>query len=134
MLKVVTRKFGGVAILGLQGRVVNGGTDELSEAIRSQSNANVLVLDLAQVELIDAKGLGVLLELREFAQSRGIEFRLMNVNRLVQQVLELTRLDSVFETADEEEIRAAARGQPGRTLAWRADEPANPIKLNDRTR
>jgi len=128
MLKVVTRKFGGVAILGLQGRVVNGGTDELSEAIRSQSNANVLILDLAQVELIDAKGLGVLLELREFAQSRGIEFRLMNVNRLVQQVLELTRLDSVFETVDEEEIRAAARGQPGRALASslrEADEPAN---------
>jgi hypothetical protein len=38
-----------------------------------------------------------MLELREHTQSRGIEFRLKNVTRLVCRVLEITRLNSVFD-------------------------------------
>src|SRR5215510_1304742 len=96
MWKVRTQKLGGLVILRLQGRIVKGETSELIDAIRSQSNASVIMLDFAQVELVDAKGLGVLLELREFTETRGIELRLINVNELVQQVLALTRLDSVL--------------------------------------
>jgi|SRR5215471_3178976 len=96
MLAVRTQQLGAVAVLCLEGRLVNGETDELSETVRSQSNVSVVVLDFAGVELIDAKGLGVLMELRELNLSRGIELRLINVNSLVQRVLELTRLDSVF--------------------------------------
>src|SRR6266540_6724194 len=96
MLKVRAQKLGGVAVLCLQGRIINGETEELSDAVRSQINASAIILDFAQVELIDAKGLSVLLELRELTHSRGIEFRLMNVTRLVQQILEITRLNSVF--------------------------------------
>jgi|SRR5262245_12501629 len=103
MLSVRTQRLGAVAVLCLQGRLVNGETDELSKAVRSQSNVSVVVLDFAQVDLIDAKGLGVLLELRQLSQSRGIELRLINVNRLVQQVLELTRLDSVLTVSPQTE-------------------------------
>jgi anti-anti-sigma factor len=70
----------------------------------------VIILDFAQVELIDAKGLGVLLELRELMHSRGTEFRLMNVTGLVQQVLEITRLNSVFDTSLDIEITAQSAG------------------------
>jgi len=111
MLKVRAQKLGGVAILCLQGRITNGETDGLSDAVRSQSNTSVILLDFAQVELIDAKGLSVLLELREFTQSRGIEFRLMNVNRLVQQVLEITRLNSVFDTLNVESAGCIAKSK-----------------------
>jgi anti-anti-sigma factor len=72
----------------------------------------VVVLDLAQVSGIDARGLGVMLELREELQARGIEFGLINVGRLVQQVLEIACLDSVFETFSKEEVlSAASRGR-----------------------
>ena len=57
----------------------------------------MLVLDLAQVDRIDAGGLGVLLGLREWARSNAIRLRLMNVMNQVEQVLELTKLDRVFE-------------------------------------
>ena len=76
----------------------------------------MVVLDFARVELIDAKGLGVLLELQEFTQSRGIEFRLINVNSLVQQVLNISHLNSVFETSLDEKPGAAERGQPATIL------------------
>jgi len=61
------------------------------------------VLDLARVNTIDAGGLGVMLELRADAESRGVEFRLRNVNRLVKQIFTITRLDSVFGISKEGE-------------------------------
>lgn len=97
MLKVQTQKLGDVTILRLGGRIEIGETIPLRNAVLSQSNATAVVLDLARVSGIDARGLGVLLELREWTQSKGIEFRLINVTKLLQQVLKITRLDSVFD-------------------------------------
>jgi anti-sigma B factor antagonist len=114
MLKVHTKNMGTVAILCLQGRVVSGETAALRKAVHSQSGVSALVLDLARVSTIDAGGLGVMLELREQTQSKGIEFRLINVTKLVRRVLEITRLNSVFTVTSGAEIwSAASRGRPG---------------------
>lgn len=111
MLKVHTQKLGSVAILRVQGRAVIGETATLRNAVNFQSDVSAVVLDLARVSRVDAGGLGVLLELREQMQSNGIEFRLMNVTKLVQQVLEITRLNSVFEiTSEAEVLSATSRG------------------------
>jgi len=111
MLKVGTQKLGNIAILCLQGKVVIGELEGLRKAARSQANASMVVLDFAKVETIDAKGLGLLLELRDLMQSKGIEFRLVNMNGLVQQVLNITRLNSVFEDLHEPTVRESARGK-----------------------
>ena len=97
MLKVHNRNLGNIAILCLQGRLVTGETAALRNAVHSQSEVSAVVLDLARVNTIDARGLGVMLELRKETESKGIEFRLTNVTKLVRRVLELTHLDSVFE-------------------------------------
>jgi anti-anti-sigma regulatory factor len=47
-----------------------------------------------------------MLELREQAQSKGIEFKIMNVTKLVQQVLEITRLNTVFEVTSEKDLQS----------------------------
>jgi anti-anti-sigma factor len=96
MLKILTRNLGRVAVLSLEGRIVVGETDALRRAVLAQAEASVVVLDLAKVNTIDARGLGALLELREQTQAKGIEFRLKNVTSLVGRVLEITRLDSIF--------------------------------------
>lgn len=108
MLKVHAQKLGAVAILRVQGQLVIGELATLRNAVFSQSEASVLVLDLARVSRIDAAGLGVMLELREVAQSKGIEFRIMNVTKLVQQVLEITRLNAVFELTSERDLQSLA--------------------------
>jgi anti-anti-sigma factor len=77
--------------------MVNGETGVLSRAIQGQSGVGTLVLDLRQVSTVDARSLSVMLELREQTSARGIDFKLMNVTKLVSAVLELTRLNSVFE-------------------------------------
>jgi len=61
----------------------------------SERDASVVVIDLARVGIIDAGGLGLMLELRQRTESSGIEFRLKNVTKLVKEVLEITRLESV---------------------------------------
>jgi len=107
MLKVHTTNFGSVAVLCVQGRIVRGELDVLRNAVLAQRKVNVVVLDLARVSMIDAGGLGVLLELRQHTESRDIEFRLKNVTKLVRQVLEITRLDTVFDISVGKEVPLA---------------------------
>jgi anti-sigma B factor antagonist len=115
MLKVHTRKLGDVAVVSVQGRIVNGETASLREEVDSQSRVNTVLLDLSRVSTIDASGLGLMLELREHAEERGTRLKLMNATRLVRRVLEITKLDSVFEITNAVEPRAAvahARSTP----------------------
>lgn len=114
MLKMQVEKLGNVTVLHLRGRIVNAlATHTLRQTVLAEKNANVVVLDFAEVELIDARGLGTLVELREWTQSKGIEFRLMNVNGLVEQLLEITRLNTVFE------ISSRASTHPARLAGHR---------------
>jgi anti-anti-sigma regulatory factor len=56
-----------------------------------------------------------MLELREHAEQNGTRLKLMNATRLVRRVLEITKLDSVFEITPAVEQRAAvahARSTP----------------------
>lgn len=97
MLRVHTRNLGDAAVLSLQGRLISGETRTLREAVRAQSNAKAIVLDLGRVTAIDAYGLGLMLELRRLSDAKGVRFRLMNVSKFTSRVFEVTRLDSVFE-------------------------------------
>jgi anti-sigma B factor antagonist len=98
MLNASVQKLGDTTVLRCQGRIVSGDAYTiLQNAVCSQIHTRILVLDLAQVDRIDAGGLGVLLRLREWACSHAIRLRLMNVTNHVERVLALTRLDCVFE-------------------------------------
>ena len=97
MLKTHAKNFGTATILCLQGRIVIGETETLHNVVQSLSETSAVILDLARVSMVDAHGLGVLLELRERTQEKGIRFELMNVSKPLSQVLEITHLDSVFQ-------------------------------------
>ena len=112
MLKVQAKNLGTVAVLGLQGQIVNGETEILRNAVQCLSEVSTVKLDLARVTTVDAGGLGVMLALREQAEAKGIRFELVNVPRLVVRVLEITRLDTVFRmTAGVEFFPAVARNR-----------------------
>ena len=96
MLNLHAKNLGTVAVLSLQGQIVTGETQILSNAVQSLPSASVIKLDLARVTTIDAAGLGAMLELREQTESRGIRFELMNVSKQIGRVLEITRLNTVF--------------------------------------
>ena len=104
MLKVHAKNLGNVVILCLQGRIVRGETESLRDAVHSVSDVSGVILDLARVTTVDARGLGVMLELRQEAEAKGIRFELMNISKLVGRVLEVSRLDSVFQMTSEVEF------------------------------
>jgi len=119
MLKVHTRKLGNVAVVSVQGRIVNGETASLRQEVDSQSRVNTVLLDLSRVSTIDASGLGLMLAMREETQSRGMRFKLMNVTNLVSRVLAITKLDSVFEiTPAAESMPALAHARAPRMMPY----------------
>ena len=105
MLNATAQKLGGSTVLRCQGRIVIGDAYAiLRNAVLRQTHTRTLILDLAQVDRIDAGGLGVLLGLREWACSHAIRFQLMNVTNQVEHVLELTKLDRVLEFCSVEDM------------------------------
>jgi anti-anti-sigma factor len=107
MFKVYKKKAGDVTVLFLQGRLVTNETFILRDAALSELNSSAIVLDFARVSRIDARGLGVLLEIREHAESKGLQLKLVNVPRLVRRIFEISHLDSVFEVIAEKDLPSA---------------------------
>jgi anti-anti-sigma factor len=92
MLRVVSEEIGNTVVLRCAGRIVKGEeTALLCLAIR-QRERNV-ILDLSEVDAIDAAGVGALISL----QAAGIYLHLLNPTRAVREVLQITGVDSVFE-------------------------------------
>ena len=97
MLKVHAKQLEKVAVLGLHGRIINGETEKLRQAVRAVSGASAIILDLKGVTTVDAHGLGVLLDLRQQTIEGGMRFKLMNISQPLCKVFEITKLNSVFE-------------------------------------
>src|SRR6266550_1774942 len=115
MLKVQAKNFGTVAILCLEGQIVNGETEILRKVVHSLPEVSAVILDFARVTTVDAHGLGVMLALREQVEAKSSRFELMNVNQRIIMVLKLTRLDSVFEIMSGlERVASISRSQRGR--------------------
>jgi anti-sigma B factor antagonist len=130
MLKITVQKLGDTSVLRCHGRIVAGDAGSiLRNAVLSQRQTTMLVIDLARVERIDAAGLGVLLGLRESARFRAITFKLMNATKRVEEILELTHLQTVFEFCSVRELfcllhRAASMPSCSADQSNRADEAA----------
>ena len=97
MLNVQRKNIGNVSLLNLDGNVVVGETDTLRDAVQTLPSADSVVLDLSHVSLVDAHGLGMLLQLRADAQAKDMQFELMNVSSQLRELFRITRLDSVFQ-------------------------------------
>lgn len=92
MLTVNVQNLGNEVILRCQGRIVRGDeTAILCSAV--QQHGRSVILDLTEVDALDAAGIGALVSL----QAAGIYLKLSNPSEQVRQVLSITGLDSIFE-------------------------------------
>ena len=106
MLNIETKNLGTVALVSLQGKIVIGHTEALRQAVHSLPEINSVKLDLSRVSVIDAHGLGVLLQLREQTLADGARFQLTNLSTTVRDIMRLTRLDTVFQMSSGVEAAA----------------------------
>jgi anti-sigma B factor antagonist len=106
-LKLTTRRKGGVDIVETSGKVTLGeGTSTLRKNIREllDGGSRRIVLDMAAVNYMDSSGVGELLAAHTTVTSAGGEIMLLNVSPRVRQILKMTRIDSVFEIFDDEQL------------------------------
>ena len=97
MLNVQVKNLDRAAVLSLQGQIVIEQTEVLRDAVQSLPETSSVILDLSRVTLIDAHGLGVMLQLREQSQAKGVRFQLVNVSPPMREIFRITRLDGIFQ-------------------------------------
>ena len=104
-LKIADREMDDVAVVALDGRIVLGEeTVALREKVKSllSKGKKKIVLDLKDVSMIDSSGLGALVAAHSSAKSAGAALRLCNLGSRTNELLQMTRLLTVFEVSDSE--------------------------------
>jgi anti-sigma B factor antagonist len=104
-LSIASRELDGVSVLDLNGRITLGeGSVQLREAIRdliSKGQRNIL-LNLGDVNYIDSSGLGELVSAYTTSKNQGASLKLLSLTKKVKDVLQLTKLYTVFDIYDDE--------------------------------
>ena len=104
-LTIATREVDGVTVLDLSGRITLGeGSVQLRDAIRgliSKGEKNVL-LNMGEVNYIDSSGLGELVSAFTTAKNQQADVKLLNLTKKVHDLLQLTKLYTVFDIKDDE--------------------------------
>lgn len=104
-LKLSTRVDKGVTIVNCDGRIVFGEESALLRDMlkRLIGESSQIVLNLAGISYIDSGGLGTLVALYTSAQNAGGAIKLANLTQRVDDLLQVTKLLTVFEVYDSEE-------------------------------
>ena len=105
-LKIDVHTAEDITILGCSGRIVFGDeTATLREQVQGLVDAGKkqIVLDLGEVSYIDSSGLGTLVALYTHARKAGGSIKLANLTQKVGDLLQVTKLLTVFDVYDSEE-------------------------------
>ena len=101
-----------VAVVNCSGRMVRGAAlDQLRRRIEQIERVRVLVLDVSEVDHLDAGGLGTLLLVRRWAIQKSAKLKLVNPPAFFRQMLEATHLASVFEISSLKEAISILRAK-----------------------
>jgi anti-sigma B factor antagonist len=104
-LTIASREVDGVTVLDLSGRITLGeGSVQLRDAIRdliSKGQKNIL-LNLGEVNYIDSSGLGELVSAYTTAKNQSAGLKLLKLTKKVHDLLQLTKLVTVFDIYDDE--------------------------------
>lgn len=109
-LKVSTREQNGVVIVDCAGRVVFGDEAiQLRETVKGiLEKPRPVVISLKDVSYVDSGGLGTLVGLFTSAQRAGATIKLAALNSRVIDLLQITKLVTVFELFDSVEAAVAS--------------------------
>ena len=105
-LKLSTRTVGDVLVVDCNGKIVFGEESAtLRDAVKRliEEKNTQLVLNLAGVNYIDSGGLGTLVGLYTTAQSAGGSLKLASLTQRVGDLLQVTKLVTIFEVYDNED-------------------------------
>jgi len=104
-VKLTNRKVGDVVVIDAQGRITLGeGASTFRDAIRDliAAGEKKIVLNLADVSYIDSSGIGELVSGFTTVTNHGGQLKLLNLTKRIKDLLQITKLYTVFEVFDSE--------------------------------
>lgn len=104
-LHATHRDAGTVTVVDLSGRITLGdGSALLRKTIRGllEDRREKIVLNLADVDYIDSSGIGELVSGYSAVRSQGGELKLLQLTKRVRDLLQITKLYTVFEVYNDE--------------------------------
>ena len=104
-MKATSRRVDGVTILDLSGRITLGeGSVVLRDQIRELlgKSEKKILLNLGDVTYIDSSGIGELVSAFTTVRNQGGELKLLNLTKKVHDLLQITKLYTVFDVKDDE--------------------------------
>jgi anti-sigma B factor antagonist len=104
-MKSNSRRVDGVTIMDLSGRITLGeGSVMLRDQIRELlgKGEKKILLNLGDVTYIDSSGIGELVSAFTTVRNQGGELKLLNLTKKVHDLLQITKLYTVFDVKDDE--------------------------------
>jgi anti-sigma B factor antagonist len=104
-LRGTCRELGDVSVLDLSGRITLGeGSSTLRRLIRElvDSGRRKILLDLGDVDYIDSSGIGEMVAAYTTVRGAGGEIKLVHLTKRVHDILQITRLYTVFDVQSDE--------------------------------
>lgn len=92
-----------IILAKLEGKIIDQTTsNELSTMVteRLSSERNLLILNLSEVDYINSNGLNSLISILTKTRTQGGEMVIFGINEKVKKLLVITKLSSVFNTAE----------------------------------
>ena len=110
-LEITTREFDRVVVVDVVGKLTTTeGRTPLRDLIHvlSETGDKRFLLNLAGVDYVDSTGMGELVRCFSIVRQKGGEMKLLQVNKRVADLLQITRLNTIFEIYTEERVALGA--------------------------
>lgn len=104
----------GVAVIEFDGSITLGdGLNVLRESVQRALAAGTrgILLDFEGVSYIDSAGLGELVGSSRSAHAAGVPIKLVHLQKKVQGLMQITRLLTLFETYEDEDVAVQSFSQ-----------------------
>jgi len=104
-VKLTTRQVGDVTVVDVAGRITLGeGSSALRESLRDLvgKGQKKILLNLGEVTYIDSSGIGELVSGFTTVTNSGGMLKLLNLNKRVKDLLQITKLYTVFDVHEDE--------------------------------
>jgi len=104
-MKISTRQVDGVTVVDCSGRITLGeGSITLRETVSGllAKGQKKILLNLGDVNYIDSSGIGELVSAFTTVRKQGGDLKLLNLTKKVHDLLQITKLYTVFDVKDDE--------------------------------
>jgi anti-sigma B factor antagonist len=110
-MKIKTRQVDGITIMDCSGRITLGeGSVTLRDSVRDllSKGSKQILLNLGDVTYIDSSGIGELVSAFTTVRNQGGDLKLLNLTKKVHDLLQITKLYTVFDVKDDEASAVAS--------------------------